>query len=455
MNKRAKLSLCSIVAGLSIASICAFSNKGDNRFITSGTHTHDGYHYDAKMNTSSEAGHLEFWTCCQCHEIFLTEPTEGTFIDQVDEDMVGGLDESHPAYLPPRELLTLSMRFNEYFDEEETLISFYGNILEGIIYKDDLLGIYLNEDIVFTQVKGLYSTDDYGDIVEEVEYFNSKEDECLIVIDDFDFGEFWEFFAVAGAISETASSLHARYFALSVDEAGYEYNLNPETYDLAIIDSNFEPRSWYCGAVQASILYDKEITYGDSGYCTITFKNYEETIKQPLLVIQNYLAGNNVYYYVTEDTTSFEYFPGVYDDLNHFTLKARYFRTGDFGNYKYFSDIELANEIPGPTGYTDQFSMYIGKSGSGYYPGTETLTVYVKVYYFDLNIYPNGVQDLMSTYVYLYSFETGNIMKGYVCGYKLDNETNEFDQLHLKYFEDMEGNPCEHTLDYDAVVTYY
>ncbi len=43
--------------------------------------THDGYHYATKAATESDPGWFEFWTCCECHEYFTTEPQVGSFAD--------------------------------------------------------------------------------------------------------------------------------------------------------------------------------------------------------------------------------------------------------------------------------------------------------------------------------------------------------------------------------------
>lgn len=47
--------------------------------------SHDGNHYAAGSN------YVEFWTCCKCHETFLTKPTHGKFADNDPSAMVGGV----------------------------------------------------------------------------------------------------------------------------------------------------------------------------------------------------------------------------------------------------------------------------------------------------------------------------------------------------------------------------
>lgn len=46
---------------------------------------HYGYHYEASDD------YVEFWTCCNCHETFLSKPASGTFIDAEASNMSGGV----------------------------------------------------------------------------------------------------------------------------------------------------------------------------------------------------------------------------------------------------------------------------------------------------------------------------------------------------------------------------
>lgn len=61
---------------------------------------HAGNHYERKDATTTESGHKEFWACCKCNQQFLEQPAEGTFVDAPDSAMIGGLDDTHIAYIP-------------------------------------------------------------------------------------------------------------------------------------------------------------------------------------------------------------------------------------------------------------------------------------------------------------------------------------------------------------------
>lgn len=82
---------------------------------------HHGYHYLAKEATIDEAGHKEFWACCECGHQYLSLPN-GEFITQSDEYMTGDIDENHIAYIAP---LTRGGNSGDYwvidsFDDEFT-----------------------------------------------------------------------------------------------------------------------------------------------------------------------------------------------------------------------------------------------------------------------------------------------------------------------------------------------
>ena len=51
--------------------------KADN------TCDHVGYHYDEIESTCAEQGRKEFWTCCVCHQSWLSNPG-GTFTEGTD-----------------------------------------------------------------------------------------------------------------------------------------------------------------------------------------------------------------------------------------------------------------------------------------------------------------------------------------------------------------------------------
>ena len=73
---------CLGVASLGIAT--TFSNNvGQNVFGSDCSH--DGNHYVAGPN------YVEFWTCCKCHETFLTKPVHGKFVDNDASQMQGGV----------------------------------------------------------------------------------------------------------------------------------------------------------------------------------------------------------------------------------------------------------------------------------------------------------------------------------------------------------------------------
>ena len=61
---------------------------------------HHGYHYQEKEATIDQAGHKEFWTCCNCQHQYLTRP-DGEFVDQDDAYMIGEINEEHIAYIAP------------------------------------------------------------------------------------------------------------------------------------------------------------------------------------------------------------------------------------------------------------------------------------------------------------------------------------------------------------------
>ncbi len=73
---------CLGVASLGIAT--TLSNNVDQNVFGSGC-SHDGNHYDAGPN------YVEFWTCCRCHETFLTKPAQGKFVDNNVSQMQGGV----------------------------------------------------------------------------------------------------------------------------------------------------------------------------------------------------------------------------------------------------------------------------------------------------------------------------------------------------------------------------
>lgn len=78
------LSLLSCLGVASLGIATTFSNNvGQNVFGSDCSH--DGNHYVAGPN------YVEFWTCCRCHETFLTKPAQGKFVDNDASSMQGGI----------------------------------------------------------------------------------------------------------------------------------------------------------------------------------------------------------------------------------------------------------------------------------------------------------------------------------------------------------------------------
>lgn len=78
------LSLLSCLGVASLGIATTFSNNvGQNVFGSDCSH--DGNHYVAGPN------YVEFWTCCRCHETFLTKPAQGKFVDNNASSMQGGV----------------------------------------------------------------------------------------------------------------------------------------------------------------------------------------------------------------------------------------------------------------------------------------------------------------------------------------------------------------------------
>ena len=78
------LSLLSCLGVASLGIATTLSNNVDQNVFGSGC-SHDGNHYDAGPN------YVEFWTCCRCHETFLTKPAQGKFVDNNASQMQGGI----------------------------------------------------------------------------------------------------------------------------------------------------------------------------------------------------------------------------------------------------------------------------------------------------------------------------------------------------------------------------
>lgn len=78
------LSLLSCLGVASLGIATTFSNNVGQNVFGSGC-SHDGNHYVAGPN------YVEFWTCCRCHETFLTNPAQGKFVDNNASSMQGGI----------------------------------------------------------------------------------------------------------------------------------------------------------------------------------------------------------------------------------------------------------------------------------------------------------------------------------------------------------------------------
>ncbi len=95
----------------------------------------DGFHYSEVTPTYDTDGHREYWICCKhANEIFFTEPETGHWEDHTDEQMIGGFDKTHPAYLPAwnatdyvRTTSTVNENNGRYINEKFT-INASGNI---------------------------------------------------------------------------------------------------------------------------------------------------------------------------------------------------------------------------------------------------------------------------------------------------------------------------------------
>ena len=92
---------------------------------------HVGYHYDEVMPSESAPGHYEFWACCKCHEVFLEEPAVGSFVDAAENQMTGGIDDTHPAYLDPTSAKPQYKIVQGNTPSKKYLHLFYGVVEEG------------------------------------------------------------------------------------------------------------------------------------------------------------------------------------------------------------------------------------------------------------------------------------------------------------------------------------
>ncbi len=116
MRKKKIISIASI-ATILIAGFSAF--KAKSFFLGSADQCiHEGYHYASKEPSHSTKGWQEFWTCCKCHQAWLSNPS-GTFLEGSYSTMSGGLSSEHIAYIAPtggQEVFT----YNGYYDSLES-----------------------------------------------------------------------------------------------------------------------------------------------------------------------------------------------------------------------------------------------------------------------------------------------------------------------------------------------
>ena len=96
MNKKVFFTSTAILGVVLFAS-CLFINKSSFNLFAA-DRPHFGNHYAEKMPTDTKSGWHEYWICCECGQVFLEEPTSGTWHDQDPSKMIGTVDKDHPAY---------------------------------------------------------------------------------------------------------------------------------------------------------------------------------------------------------------------------------------------------------------------------------------------------------------------------------------------------------------------
>lgn len=153
--------LCSVPAFI-FGSKNMLSTKADTGCVNG---HHVGNHYTAKDPTCVEAGNKEFWACCECHQQFVEEPTEGTWTDRGEYS--GTLETEHIAYVAP----TGEHDYKYTVVDSETV---EGNV--DIVKTCSMCGELLDETVYNTRPKALsnagYTVDFTGS-----EYQWSKTDE--------------------------------------------------------------------------------------------------------------------------------------------------------------------------------------------------------------------------------------------------------------------------------------
>lgn len=114
MRRNRKFNISFLISVVISALVIALSVYYKPQFSARAEHVHEGYHYHEKAPTLTESGHKEFWACCKCQEQYVVQPATGNFVTQDDALMVGGLDATHIAYLPP---ITQGYRVERDFEE--------------------------------------------------------------------------------------------------------------------------------------------------------------------------------------------------------------------------------------------------------------------------------------------------------------------------------------------------
>jgi len=94
-----------ILTSLSAVAIMGISLAATNTSFAKGSGegtVHNGNHYDRINPSRSETGCKEYWICCECHEIFLTRPAEGTWNNKGTYQRITDTEDSRyiPVVLP-------------------------------------------------------------------------------------------------------------------------------------------------------------------------------------------------------------------------------------------------------------------------------------------------------------------------------------------------------------------
>lgn len=108
------LAITSMVGGLTAGVLLA---SAQNKIFADAdiACTHVGSHYEAKAQTQTQYGWNEFWVCCECHQIFLSEPETGTWVTQPVSYMTGTMDATHPAYIPSGNESVINFYSDSYY----------------------------------------------------------------------------------------------------------------------------------------------------------------------------------------------------------------------------------------------------------------------------------------------------------------------------------------------------